>query len=538
MAEIQPYTAVCRGGLDLVSSPYELLRLPNVAKQLKNFEVSNEGGYRLINGFSSFGGGSAVKPSGSNRILGVYPYGLGVVVCVSDGIYYSEDGISWLQVNKDTSHAGSTETDIASDTELPRSVQGKAHFVLMKAPENHTNSTYGSLSIATGPNKLAHFHIEGIGSSRVFIYEEIGAPITAAGLIEYHDHHLCVVDTDNAPSTVYYSANDNDRDFTGSGSGSVTLADKIVGIKSFREDLIIFCENTIHRLVNINDPTNVAIVQITNNLGCLSGHTIQEIGGDLIYLSQDGFRTIAGTERIGDTELGTLSVKIDPIVENITSNVSSFTFSSTIIKSKDQYRVFYTDESRDSTLQKGLIGTVRPNDQGGLGFEWSETEGIEAYSISSGFDTTGLDTHYHGDLEGNVYIHDIGTSFNGSAIPYVYTTPDVDFGDAGLRKTLHYMLLSVKPEGATDIKLKVTYDFGSSSIISPPLQDVGVISAPSFFGSAIFGSSTFGTGVSPIKRINLRGSGTSSSFSFSGETTTGSFTISGFYITFVPIDRR
>ena len=43
--------------------------------------------------------------------------------------------------------------------------------------------------------------------------------------------------------------------FTGSGAGSVTISDKVVGIRGFREDLFVFCENSIHKLININDAT-------------------------------------------------------------------------------------------------------------------------------------------------------------------------------------------------------------------------------------------------------------------------------------------
>ena len=70
--------------------------------------------------------------------------------------------------------------------------------------------------------------------------------------------------------------------------------------------MIVFCENSIHKLINIDDSQNVAIVSIAENVGCLSGYSIQEIGGDLVFLAPDGIRTVAGTARIGDVELGTV----------------------------------------------------------------------------------------------------------------------------------------------------------------------------------------------------------------------------------------
>ena len=54
-----------QGGLDLVSSSHALFRTPGAATKLQNFESSTTGGYRRISGYTKFGGGSAVVPSGT-----------------------------------------------------------------------------------------------------------------------------------------------------------------------------------------------------------------------------------------------------------------------------------------------------------------------------------------------------------------------------------------------------------------------------------------------------------------------------------------
>ena len=92
------------GGLDLVSSSHALFRTPGAATILENFESSTTGGYRRINGYSKWGAGSATTPSGTSTdaIVGLNPYADGVVVCQGTGIYFSLDGITWTQVNKDT----------------------------------------------------------------------------------------------------------------------------------------------------------------------------------------------------------------------------------------------------------------------------------------------------------------------------------------------------------------------------------------------------------------------------------------------------
>ena len=73
MASSQPYTVAVNGGLVSSSNVIDLLKTPGVAKDLRNFEVSTEGGYRRINGYQKFGTTNATQPTGGvTNILGSY----------------------------------------------------------------------------------------------------------------------------------------------------------------------------------------------------------------------------------------------------------------------------------------------------------------------------------------------------------------------------------------------------------------------------------------------------------------------------------
>ena len=77
MARSQPYTVACDGGLVTSSNSIDLLKTPGVASRLQNFEVSIEGGYRRINGYTKYKVGEVTptQPAGSTAtILGVFPY--------------------------------------------------------------------------------------------------------------------------------------------------------------------------------------------------------------------------------------------------------------------------------------------------------------------------------------------------------------------------------------------------------------------------------------------------------------------------------
>ena len=163
-------------------------------------------------------------------------------------------------------------------------------------------------------------------------------------------------------------------------------------------ELFIFCSLNIEFSQNINNSSTIAIIPVTKNVGCLSGYSIQEIAGDLIFLAPDGLRTVAGTARIGDVELGTISQSIQPTITDLANNINLFTINSIVLREKSQYRLFYTNTGATNASQEGIIGTLRPN-----GFEWSETRGLEVTAIGSGFDTNGVEKIYHGDTNGFVY---------------------------------------------------------------------------------------------------------------------------------------
>ena len=134
MAASQPYTVACTGGLVTASNQIDLLKTPGVATDLKNFEVSIEGGYRRINGYSKLGGSNATIPGGSaGTILGVTPYADGVIACISDDIYFSQDGITWLQINKVSHSSGDNYSTFTGRSATARTGQGQIQFRVLCA---------------------------------------------------------------------------------------------------------------------------------------------------------------------------------------------------------------------------------------------------------------------------------------------------------------------------------------------------------------------------------------------------------------------
>ena len=535
---MQAFGLSCQGGLNTNLNQFQMLQQPGFATELQNFEVDPDGGYRRINGYTLYGGGSAARPNSSNAILGLFVYGDGVIAASGTNLYFSLDGTSWLQINRSSvSGSGDNYSTFTGRSTAARTSQSYASFTLFEG-----NTTYGEVVVTDKGSgvKPALFKMTGTGnlSDRTFFYEEI----TVSGthypkFCTIHDKHLVVAGAATAPNTIFYSGTSDINDFTSTGSGSIVLDDQVVGLKSFRGDLIIFCKNSIYKLVNINDSNSIAITPITKNVGCLDGNSIQEIGGDLIFLSPDGFRLVAGTARIGDVELSSVSRQIQSIVASLAANIGSLVISSAVLRSKSQYRLFYSASSASTDTAKGIIGTITPQ-----GFEWSETIGIQAHGFTSGFDNDSVEQIYHGDKDGYVYNHNTGNDFNPAGtqtnIDARYKTPNLDFGDAGTLKTLHYTKISFTPEGTVQPTLKITYDFDDTNRPQPPVYTMDSIPTPAVFGDSTFNTAVFGASQDPMARQAVQGSGHNVAFKVYSQDTRAPYSINGIYVDYRPSGRR
>ena len=538
MAASMPFSVPLQGGLNKSTNSLALLRTPGVATKLRNFEVSIEGGYRRINGFTVFGGGSAVRPNTAEDIEGLSVYADGVVAVAGNDIFFSQDGTSYLQINKaSVSGSGDNFSTFSGRSELSLTSIDQCEFALFEG-----TSDYGELVITdkSGNNKPFLFKMTGTGtalSSRTYFVSQITiSGSTTAKFCTIHDNHLVLAGDPSTPNTIYFSSTGDIDSFTGSGAGSITLEDKIVGLKSFRNELFIFCRNSIFKLQNINNSSTIAVVPVTKDVGCVDGQTIQEIAGDLIFLAPDGFRTVAGTARIGDVELGTISQAIQPIINEIL-NTEDLQFSSVIIRDKSQYRMFYSADTESTAGSKGIIGTLRPN-----GFEWSETLGIQAPAITSGFDSSGVEKFYHGDRDGYIYNHDTGSSFNPAGVSTnveaEYQSPDFDYGDLGTLKTLDYAKIAFTPEGDAQPTLRIRFDYDSLNTPQPADIVLDSIPEPAIFGVASFNSQKFGASEQPLVRQPLTGSGHSNFFKIFSADTNAPYAINGLYITYRPSGRQ
>ena len=267
---------------------------------------------------------------------------------------------------------------------------------------------------------------------------------------------------------------------------------------------------------------------VTRNIGCINSFTVQEFAGDLIFLGPDGLRTIAATERIGDTELGTISKNIQSIFDENISDAAAF--DSVVIPDKTQYRIFFNKDGQNATLSKGAICVLKKET-----FEFSEILGLQ---------TTCTDTHIiagdvfvlHGDVNGFIQRQEAGNTFDGTTIEGKYRSPDMAFGDPGIRKHMQRVIINYKPEGSVDADLFVRYDNEDRESARPAVYPFDTSQLAASYNNAVYSTTSsatqfvYGGGEEPLVRQSVEGSGFSVTLKVEDDGVTNPYSLKGFQL--------
>ena len=211
--------------------------------------------------------------------------------------------------------------------------------------------------------------------------------------------------------------------------------------------------------------------------------------------------------------------------------------SSVVLRQKSQYRLFYTTSGATPSQAKGIIGSITSQ-----GFQWSETKGIQATAITSGFNSDGVEKTFHGDDDGYIYIHDSGNTFyhegSSASMRATYQTPNYDFGDFGTRKNINYLKISITPEGTSQPVLRVRYNYDDPDHPQPNDYTLLSVPLPALFGESLFGTGVFGASNDPMVRQAVQGGGHTTSFRLRTEDSNAPYAINGMYIDYTPSNRR
>ena len=321
--------------------------------------------------------------------------------------------------------------------------------------------------------------------------------IVGASLVREFKDHLFFAKDD----LVTFSAPFDQTDFSpANGSGSFRLGSDVTGLTVFRTQLICFAEDEIKNLSG-DSSTDFTLTTITDKLGCLEPDTIQEVGGDVIFLGPDGIRYLGGTDAFGDFALQLASRQITDQFDSFVSNTRDY--ASVVLRKKNQYRIFQYNSGTDANAA-GYVG-MQKVDQTGQGFEWGSLRGINTYVASSVYDDETEFVLFAND-SGYVYRMESGSSFDGVAIPARLYTPYISVNDPRIRKTLFKISTFFDPEGLVVGVVTPRYNFNPPNTVQPISVNLDGGGSFSFYGSAVYGTSTYGGLPDTVLTNNVTGS--------------------------------
>jgi len=499
---ISPVTVGLGGGLILDKDDFSID--PGAAVKLQNFEPSIKGGYRRLSGTSKW---NSNQVNGSNKILGLKIFNNGVVAAAGNIVTFATAGSSYSTIGTRTS-------------------AGRYKFDLY----NFNNTA--KLIMVDDVNQAATYD----GSTYTLI-STTGAPADPASVAIFKDHMFFGGMSSN-PQEVLFSAPFAETDFSAAnGAGSIRVDTSVVELKVFRDALYIFGIDKIYKLVG----TSIAdwqVLPVTQTLGCADGHSVQELGGDLLFLSLDGIRTIAGTEKIGDVELGTISKPIQPRIEEVVA--SRDRISSVIVRGKSQYRLFYPEDGDSIGNSRGVLATLKRNPQGGIGFEFADIKGLKPSAMASGF-ISNNEIILQGDYDGYVRKQESSTdTFDGDNVIAIYRSPDLSLGDAGIRKSMERVIINYEVEGTIDVDMRVRFDGDSQDTPQPDAFDLSNPGGIAQYGTSTstYASAVYGSSGAPVQRQSIEGSGFLLAIKVDHDSALSPFTLHSYQLEFIPGGRQ
>ena len=336
---------------------------------------------------------------------------------------------------------------------------------------------------------------------------------------------------------VTFTAPFTDSDFTAAnGSGVISVGNNVTGIVVFRDQLIIFTESTIQKLVG-NTVSDFQLQPITLDIGCIDEDTIQEIGGDVMFLAPDGLRLLSATDRIGDFGLAVVSKTIQNETTNFIRDNSSFT--SLVIREKSQYRILGFKSGLTQENAQGILGTQFAG-QGGEDMAWAELRGIRAHVADSRF-YLGVETIVFSNDDGYLYqLEDGSNNFDGVNIVTTFSTPFMPISDPRIRKTFYKMFLYTDPQGSVSFDISLKLDFDQKDSVQPTSIDFNNQTGQvAFMGAATYGSTAvYSTKLKTLFETQLIGTGFVVSLQFTSDSADPPFSLDAITLEYGTNTRR
>jgi len=318
------------------------------------------------------------------------------------------------------------------------------------------------------------------------------------------------------PTRIYYSNIDSVSTWTSTDFRDVNKNDgqDITGLKKLGDRLVIYKERSIW-VAQFTGDSDIPFVftPTPSHVGCVSGHSIQEVDNGHVFLSTDGYYYFDGWNvyKLSDRITTTLTTTLEP--NRFANSVSCYQ------KTKNRYWGSHSIAAA-STHARCVTWDSHNN-------AWSYYKGHNANCFAIVY-VSGQERVYFGDYSGFVYRADTGTNDNpegtATAINAYYYTKWFNFDDLIDKKgvpnsTIYYQIAN------STLTFSYSYDFESADQYS---QSFSMNTSASVYGTALYGTDTYAAAGGAVVRRDLIGRGRVIRLKFSNSNSGETMQIDGF----------
>lgn len=311
--------------------------------------------------------------------------------------------------------------------------------------------------------------------------------------------------------------------------------DKITGIATFQDSVVIFKERSIHQLTL--DSTGVpSIALVTRSLGCVSHKSIDNIENDVFFLSRKGSYVLGNEPNFFNAiRTNELSSRVNPdfqLISETNYNLVSALYSG--------YKYFISVPEGGTSTNNVLWSYDRRF------LSWSRTASmsLNAESLTTLIDASNVERLYFSASD-DTYIYEITDNYsdNNSAIEAYWISKAFDAGVFDVQKRWLFVdLLFRQISGAVSITIYADDDEVAASATIPTPNSSGEMGTGSF-GEYLMGgdpdtmeSDTINATLNVPYRVNVRKNSRTLKIKVENNNDNENFVLLGFTLYFLPFN--
>jgi len=280
------------------------------------------------------------------------------------------------------------------------------------------------------------------------------------------------------------------------GAGEIATGEYVTGFQvqsggAAEATLAVYTEGRTYILYGVPGATNFQLIPSTDDIGAFA-FTMQSIGNDSMMLSNRGIQRLKTTLNFGNFEYASVSHLVQPLM----TSKRGLQTCSTTLKTRNQYRVFFND---NTAVTVGLTGDkvsgIMPLDYG-----------MPVRCVCTAETSDGAEVTMFGSDDGYVYQDNSGTSFDGEPITAWIRLPFNNLKGPRVRKRYRSAILELVVGGYTE--LQVTYDLGYGTLdVAQGIAaiDQQLLAAGGYWDSFIWDSFTWDAQAVGNPRVSLDG---------------------------------